>query len=78
MLDEKMKEYQTIYYRIVRRTSKYNKYIKWFIECYRDKEGKSLLSSAGYRTQKEARGHAKQSRPLPVGNRLLYTNYQEI
>ena len=78
MLDEKMKEYQTIYFKIVRRTSKYNKYIKWFIECYRDIEGESLLSSCGYRTQREAREKAIQKRPLPVGNRLLYTNYQEI
>ena len=69
-------EYQTIKYKIIRRTSKYNKYIKWFAECYRDDD--SLLASAGYRTQKEARNSMKQTHPLPVGNRLIITTYQEI
>ena len=42
------------YYRIIRRTSKYNKYIKWYLECFRDKNAASLLSTSGYRTKNEA------------------------
>ena len=67
---------QTIKYRIIRRTSPYNKYIKWFTECYHD-DG-SLLSSAGYRTEREARAEVSRSSTLPVGNRMLETTYIEI
>jgi len=48
-------------YKIDRRTSKYNKYIKWFLYVYRNLESynnnKPTLVS-GYRTQNEARNFA--------------------
>ncbi len=65
---------EIIKYRIVRRTSPYNKYIKWFRECF--KEEGILLSSTGYRTEKEARNFSKQHW-MPIGNRILEIVYQE-
>jgi len=38
--------------RVVRRTSEYNKYIKWFAEIF-DMEDR-LIGSSGYRTRQEA------------------------
>jgi len=72
---EKVK--QTINYKIVRRTSQYNKYIKWFVGCYG--QNNSLLSSCGYRTEREARQSVVNTpQPLPMGNKLIYTEYREI
>ena len=68
---------QVIKYQIVRRTSDYNKYIKWFVECFRY-DG-SLLSSTGYKTRKDAKSSVREtSRSIPIGNRLVKTIYQEL
>jgi len=66
-----------VYYKIVRETSKYNKYIKWFAKCFR--EDKSLLSSFGYRTEKEARKSIIfKENPFPIGNKYIYYNLKEV
>lgn len=69
-------EKNTINYKIVRRTSPYNKYIKWFRECYAE-DGR-LIASEGYKTEKEARDTGGSVHRLPVGNRILETTCQEI
>lgn len=67
----------TIRYRIIRETSKYNKYIKWFLRTFR--EDGTILSSAGYRTRKEAvEIVTKPRRPMPIGNRFSVTFFEEI
>lgn len=68
----------TIYFEIVRETSKYNKYIKWFYRTYR-KDG-TPVSSCGYKTQKEAQAvHDRAVRigqeGFPIGNMMSYTTY---
>ena len=68
-------EERIVKFRIARRTSKYNKYIKWFAETFRD-DG-SILSSFGYRTEREARSSIK-SGPFPIGNRIINYTYQEV
>jgi len=67
-------EHTTIKFKIIRRTSAYNKYIKWFRECYR--EDKTLLSSSGYRTRKEAENFGLLDK-MPIGNRIVITHYIE-
>jgi hypothetical protein len=76
--EEIMKEqHQIIKFRIIRRTSKYNKYIKWFVECTR--EDGSQLSTSGYRTQREARDSIpKHPSKLPMGNQLIVSHYVEV
>ncbi len=72
-----MEVYQTtVYFKIVRRTSKYNKNIKWFAETYRF--DKTLLSILGYRTQKEARESVKDRPPMPVGTRMVQLIHKEF
>ena len=72
-------EKQTIYYRIVRETSKYNKYIKWYVKTYRDAKGTDLNSSFGYRTQREARASIQDTHCFfPMGNRRIDYTMQEI
>ena len=67
----------TVYYKIVRETSIYNKYIKWFAKCYR--KDKSLLSSFGYRTEKEARESIIiKENPFPIGERLINFKYEGV
>ncbi|KKM91589.1 hypothetical protein LCGC14_1227010 [marine sediment metagenome] len=51
-----------IKFRITRRTSEYNKYIKWFRECF-NADG-ILISSIGYKTEKEARAQIKRVKRL--------------
>lgn len=68
----------TVYFEIVRETSKYNKYIKWFYRTYR--ADMSLLSSGGYRTEKEARAVHQRAvmigkEGFPIGDRISYTNF---
>jgi hypothetical protein len=68
----------TIYFEIVRETSKYNKYIKWFYRTYR--EDGTLVSSGGYKTQKEAQAtHDRAVRigqeGFPIGNMVSYATY---
>ncbi len=69
-------ERQISKFKIVRRTSEYNKYIKWFVETYR--EDGTILSSAGYRTQREAREHAPYNHMFPIGNRQIQIIAEEI
>jgi hypothetical protein len=65
-------------FRIVRRTSQYNKYIKWFAETFHD-DGVTLVSSCGYRTEREARESVKpRENPFPIGNRWIHVTMQEI
>lgn len=65
---------ETIKFCIVRRTSQYNKYIKWFREFYNNEN--KLISSIGYKTEKEARDFRLISE-MPIGNRILITQYIE-
>jgi len=69
-------EYQTIKFKIVRLTSQYNKYIEWFAECFR--KDSSELSSFGFKTEKEARRHCSTRPPMPIGDQLVQTVYEEI
>lgn len=69
-------ENRTIKYRIIRKTSPYNKYIKWFLETYRD-DG-SLLSSSGYKTEFLARNVIKNDKSIPLGNKLIFIHYEEM
>ena len=70
-------EYITRKYKIIRRTSQYNKYIKWYAETYRD-DG-SVISSLGYRTEREARESViPKENPFPIGDRLIHTTMEEI
>jgi len=70
-------EIQIRRYKIVRETSKYNKYIKWFAKCYR--EDGSSLSSCGYRTEKEARQSVIiKENPTRIGNRLIKIELKEV
>ena len=68
--------YQTIKYKVIRKTSDYNKYIKWFVEKYAE-DGK-LIGSSGYRTEKEARQTIKPNSQIFIGNEEVCTIYQEI
>jgi len=65
---------ELIIYKIVRRTSPYNKYIKWFREYY-NKDG-LMFSSIGYRTEREARDFAK-TKSMPIGNTITEYTYSE-
>jgi len=74
----KTESHNTIYFEIVRETSKYNKYIKWFYRTYR--EDGTPVSSGGYKTQKEAQAvHDRAVRigreGFAIGNRTCYTTY---
>ncbi len=57
--------------RITRRTSQYNKYIKWFAETYNS--GDILISSFGYRTRKEAEHSLRDGQTFHIGNRTIKT-----
>ena len=64
-------------YKIIRKTSEYNKYIKWFTKIFR--ADKSLLSSEGYRTRKKAvECITKRREPLPIGRTYSVMYLQEI
>ena len=66
-----------IKYEIVREDSKYNKYIKWFLKCYR--EDGSLLSSSGYKTKKDAENVIQTHlRPLKFGEKTIEAVYEVI
>ncbi|MBK7380432.1 MAG: hypothetical protein IPJ03_15870 [Ignavibacteriales bacterium] len=69
-------EQQTIEFEVIRETSHYNKYIKWFLKCYR--EDGSLLSVTGHKTEKEARSRVVNSSTLmPIGDRFTQITYKE-
>ncbi len=68
-----MTEHITV--KVVRRTSPYNKYIKWFRECYA-RDG-HLISSCGYKTEREAR-EFKAHVQMPIGDRLVDYYYDEV
>ena len=70
-----------ISYRIERKTSKYNKYMKWHLETYR--EGGSLLSSDYFKTRKLAENTINRSietgkKGFPIGNSLSFSEYHNI
>lgn len=67
-------EKRIVDYRVIRKTSHYNKYIKWFVETYGDNG--EILSSCGYRTQKEARTKIR-NHVMPIGNRMIQIQYKE-
>jgi len=69
---------QTVGYKITRETSKYNKYMKWHLEYFRDNN--SGLSSNWFKTQKEAiqnveRAIYRGKKGFPIGDRLSFTDY---
>lgn len=69
------------FYEIVRETSKYNKYIKWFVRTY--KEDMTLISSCGYTTRREAEDRTREmieigKQGFPIGGHLSFTNYARI
>jgi len=69
---------QKHYFKIIRQTSKYNKYIKWFARIYKDPNCTQLIFSSGYKTQKEARASCSQKALMPIGNRLIKIEYIEV
>ena len=70
-------EHKTQKYGIIRRTSQYNKYIKWYAETYRD-DG-SVVSSFGYRNEREARESVvPQENPFPIGDRRIFITMEEV
>ncbi len=69
------------FYQIKRETSKYNKYMKWHLELFR--ENKTLLSSEYFRTEREALASIERSKQtgkegFPIGDHLSYTDYTEM
>jgi len=70
-------EAQILRYKIVRRNSPYNKYIKWFVEIYL--EDGTLISSCGYRTERLARESVTpEEYTFPIGAKLVHMKLQEI
>ena len=73
----KMKKNQA-FCEIVRETSAYNKYIKWFVRTYlRDM---TLVSSCGYSTKRQAEEHIETMIKIgregfQIGDHLSYTEY---
>ena len=74
----KIKTHNTIYFEIIRETSKYNKYIKWFYRSYLE-DGRPICS-LGYRTQKEAQAFHDRAvetgkKGFPIGDKISHTIY---
>jgi hypothetical protein len=70
-------ETQILRYKVVRRNSPYNKYIKWCVEIYQ--EDGTLISACGYRTERLARESVTPDEyPFPIGDRLVHIRLQEI
>ena len=70
-----------ISYKITRKTSKYNKYMKWQLELFR--KDNTRLSSQYFKTQKAAMESIKRAiyrgqKGFPIGNRLSYTDYIQL
>ena len=66
------------YYTLKRETSKYNKYMKWHLEYFR--EDGSLLSSEYFKTKNAAtislnNAVLRGQQGFPIGDRLSFTNY---
>ncbi len=66
------------FYEIVRETSQYNKYIKWFLRTFH--ADMKLLSSTGYRTRREAQEAVERmieigKEGFPIGDHLSFTEY---
>jgi hypothetical protein len=64
-----------------RETSKYNKYMKWHVEYFRD--DMSPLASQWYKTQTQAEQAIETSiwkgqKGFHIGNRISYTEYHRI
>lgn len=70
-------ENQILYFKIIRRTSKYNKYIKWFLEEYRDPQGNRLVSSCGCRTKKECESKLTPHE-MALGDRIIQTIHKPV
>lgn len=71
----------TVFYKITRETSKYNKRMKWHI-VFTTKDG-SVFSSDWEPTQKEAIATVELAkwngkRGFPIGDRIFYTDYEEL
>jgi hypothetical protein len=68
---------QEISFKIVRRNSLYNKYIRWFLETYN--EAGVQIASIGFKTEREARASAMiQPKQFPIGNKLISYSYHEL
>ena len=65
----------TRHFTIDRETSPYNKYIKWFARTYLDNG--IILSSAGYRTEREARDSLVSGRTMQIGRKVYAIDYVE-
>ena len=70
-----------ISYKITRKTSKYNKYMKWQLELFRSDN--TRLSSQYFKTQKAAienieRAIYRGQKGFPIGNGLSYTDYIQL
>jgi hypothetical protein len=64
-------------FRIVRETSAYNKYIKWFARIFR--EDGTEISSCGYKTQREARESIlARNHNFEIGNKGYTVNWTEL
>lgn len=59
---------------VIRKTSKYNKYIKWFTETFVDE---CMVSSEGFKTKKAAfKNLTRSRRPFPIGDRMTLTHIE--
>jgi len=67
-------------YRIVRETSKYNKYMKWHLTFYHADE-KTILSSGWFKTEREAKesvDRMEKRDPFPIGNSYQILEPKEL
>ena len=64
-----------INFKIERRNSPYNKYIKWFRVCF-NQDGEQI-SSIGFKTEREARDFSR-SHHLLIGNKIVEYKYTEV
>ena len=70
-------EAQILRYKVIRRNSPYNKYIKWCVQIYQ--EDGTLISSCGYRTERLARESVTPDEyTFPIGDKLVRIQLQEI
>lgn len=72
---------QKRYWQIERKTSAYNKYMKWRIRFYRD--DLSLISSDHTKTRKEAEQKIERAiltgkQGFPIGRRVTFSEYEEL
>ena len=75
------KTFGKVFYTLKRETSKYNKYMKWHVEYYR--EDKTLNASEWFKTRKEAKQNIDHSiwrgqKGFPIGNSMSFTEYTPL